>query len=314
MVSARLLRREVAGVHLLLHVGVVFRELDELPLSQQIGPAIAHLSDQEVRLVQPQRRHGGAHAALVVLGEGAVEDGAIGGPDRCAHPLGHLVVAESAQRPELARDVAHRHLARHFARRVPAHPVRDDEDPAVGDHEVVILVPGADHPDIATAGAGYVHADRYATSQWMRSPATPAPPNSNITAPAPHPLPFFSGGGAVCGRLPPGFPPGRAGAAAGAAFAAGGGLDVAGLPAGGTEWGVLSWSRWPFRVPLFTRKFASEPACDGRGAGSNPCIVSLSRSLAPGGAWGAACAPPAGPPPGPGGGPAGAGGAGATSA
>src|SRR3989441_2460552 len=116
----------------------------------------------------------------------------------------------------------------------------------IWDHEVVILVPGADHPDIGTAGAGYVHADRYATSQWM-SPATPAPPNSNITAPAPHPLPFFSGGGAVCGRLPPGFPPGRAGAAragaagtAGAAFAAGGGFDGTGLggvglAAGGTE-------------------------------------------------------------------------------
>src|SRR5207249_2041105 len=91
-----------------------------------------------------------------------------------------------------------------------AHPVRDDEDPAVGDHEVVILVPGADDPDIATAGAGYVHADRYATSQWMRSPATPAtpaPPNSNITAPAPHPLPFFSGGGAVWGVLSTCVPP-----------------------------------------------------------------------------------------------------------
>src|SRR3989442_7554062 len=191
MVSPRLLRREVAGVHLLLHVGVVFRELDELPLSQQIGPAIAHLSDQEVRLVQPQRRHGGAHAALVVLSEGALEDGAIGGPDRRAHPLGHLVVAESAQRPELARDVAHRHLARHFARRVPAHPVRDDEDPPGGDHEGVILVPGADDPDIATAGAGYVYADRYATSQWMRSPPHPPhppPPHKTRHPPRPHPL------------------------------------------------------------------------------------------------------------------------------
>src|SRR3989442_240981 len=188
-----------------------------------------------MRLVEHQRRNSGAHAALVVLGESALKDGAVGGPDRGAHPLGHLVVAESAQRPELAGDVAHRHLTRHFARRVPAHPVRNDEDPAVGDHEVVILVPGADDPDIATAGAGYVHADRYATSQWMRNPATPAPPNSNITPPPPPPLPLFPGGGAVCGRLPPGFPPGRAGAAAGAAFAAGGGLDGAGLAAGGTE-------------------------------------------------------------------------------
>src|SRR2546422_9613323 len=206
-----------------------------------------------MRLVEHQRRNSGAHAALVVLGESALKDGAIGGPDRRAHPLGHLVVAEPAQRPELARDVAHRHLARHFARRVPAHAVRDDKDPAVGDHEVVILVPGADHPDIGTAGAGYVHADRYATSQWM-SPATPAPPNSNITAPAPHPLPFFSGGGAVCGRLPPGFPPGRAGAAragatgtagaAGAAFAAGGGLDGTGLRSEERRVGKECRSRW----------------------------------------------------------------------
>src|SRR3989449_8414908 len=158
-----------------------------------------------MRLVEHQRRNSGAHAALVVLGESALKDGAVGGPDRGAHPLGHLVVAESAQRPELAGDVAHRHLTRHFARRVPAHPVRDDEDPAVGDHAVVILVPGADDPDIGTAGAGYVHAARYVTSQWMIL-ATPAPPNSNITSSAPHPFPYFLGASGICGRFPPGFP------------------------------------------------------------------------------------------------------------
>src|SRR5207249_265079 len=57
-----------------------------------------------------------------------------------------------------------------------------------------------------------------------------------------------------------------------------------------------------------------EPACDGRGTGSSPCMVSLSRSLAPGGAWGAAWGALTA---GPGGGPAGAagaGGAGTTSA
>src|SRR2546421_12998685 len=84
----------------------------------------------------------------VVLGEGALEDGAVRRPDGGAHAVGHLVVAQTLEGPELARDEAHGHFARDFARGVPAHPVRDHEDAPVRDDEEVVLVPRPNDADI----------------------------------------------------------------------------------------------------------------------------------------------------------------------
>ena len=42
----------------------------------------------------------------------------------------------------------HRHLARHLARRVTTHAVGHDENPAVGDHEVAVLIARPDDADV----------------------------------------------------------------------------------------------------------------------------------------------------------------------
>ena len=156
--GAGLVRRQVPGVHLLLDVRVVLGDLGELAVAQQVGAAVAHLADEEARVVEHERRDGGPHAALVVLGERALENRGVGRPDRLAHPFGDLLVAQALQGAELASDEFDRHLARDFARRMPPHPVGHDEDAAIGDHEVVILVPRADNADIGAACAGDVHA------------------------------------------------------------------------------------------------------------------------------------------------------------
>ncbi len=139
-VTARLFRRQVSSVHLLLHVRVVLGELHQLAVPQQVSPAVPHLPHEEAGVVQHERGDGGPHTALVVLGERALKNGAVRGADRRAHPVGHLLVRERVGRAELARHVPHRHFTRDLARRVTAHAIRHDEDAAVGDHDVVVFV------------------------------------------------------------------------------------------------------------------------------------------------------------------------------
>src|SRR6266581_8254194 len=127
---------------------MVLGELAEPVVAQQIPAAVAHLADQEPRLEQSERGDRRSHAPFVMLGERALEDGAVRGPNRDTHALRYLLVAQTAQRIELAGDVAHRHLARHLTRRMTAHAVGDEEDPAVGDHEVAVLIPRPDDADV----------------------------------------------------------------------------------------------------------------------------------------------------------------------
>src|SRR3989449_10562675 len=68
--------------------------------------------------------------------------------DRRAHPIRHLVVRETLQGPELARHEADGHLTRHLTGGVPAHAVRHQKDPAIGDHEKVVLISRADDADV----------------------------------------------------------------------------------------------------------------------------------------------------------------------
>src|SRR2546422_7842049 len=65
----RSLGGQVARVDLFLHVRVVFRELDQVAVPEQVRPAVSHLSDQEARVIEHQRRHRGSHATLVVRSE-----------------------------------------------------------------------------------------------------------------------------------------------------------------------------------------------------------------------------------------------------
>ncbi|HEX5972731.1 MAG TPA: hypothetical protein VFY85_12445, partial [Gemmatimonadaceae bacterium] len=65
----RLLRRQEAGIHLLLHVRVVLRELAEPAVAQQVDARVADLADQVPLLVDDQDRRGRPHPLLVRLRE-----------------------------------------------------------------------------------------------------------------------------------------------------------------------------------------------------------------------------------------------------
>ena len=68
-------------------------------------------------------------------------------------------VVEIRDARELELDDLHGHLARDFARRVAAHAVGDDEQPAIAvrfDGEVV-FVPGPDHAHIRAGGVEQTH-------------------------------------------------------------------------------------------------------------------------------------------------------------
>ena len=66
----------------------------------------------------------------------------------------------AAERPDLVRGDPDRHLTRHLARGVPSHPVGHDEDPAVGEHEIVVFVARSNDADIGTGRTGEVHEIR----------------------------------------------------------------------------------------------------------------------------------------------------------
>ena len=63
-------------------------------VAQQVGPAVAHLADEISPRQQHEHGRGRAHAALVVLGERALEDRVVGRPDR---------LRGSARPPRVAR-------------------------------------------------------------------------------------------------------------------------------------------------------------------------------------------------------------------
>src|SRR5207245_10605654 len=98
---------------------MVLGELDQLTVTVEIRPAVAHLPDEEPRAEQHERRDCGAHAALVVLGARTLENRAVRGPDGGAHPVRHLLVHQALPGPELARPEAPRHLTRPFPPRLP---------------------------------------------------------------------------------------------------------------------------------------------------------------------------------------------------
>ena len=64
-------------------------------VAEQVGPAVSHLADQVAPRQQHQHRGRGAHPPLVLLRQGALEDGVVGGADGGAHPLAGLFVGQA---------------------------------------------------------------------------------------------------------------------------------------------------------------------------------------------------------------------------
>jgi hypothetical protein len=146
-VIACLLRREHTRVHLLLHVGVILRELPERAVAEEIDARIADVSDEIATAVQHQHRGRGAHPLLVRLQQRALIDGHVGVTQRVGNPLA-CVIARVRDPRQLRRDDSHGHVARHFAGSVPAHSIGDDEEPRTRIREQAVLVARPDHPGI----------------------------------------------------------------------------------------------------------------------------------------------------------------------
>jgi len=158
--GAGLLGRQIPGVHLLLHVGVILRELAQPAVAQQIRTAVADLPDQKPRFVQRQRGHGRPHAPFVVLGQCALEDLTVRRSNRRTHPLRDLLIRQAADRVDLLGDDAHRHVTRDFSRRVAPHAIGHDKNPAVGNHAETVLIPRPDDADVGATRGSDVHEAR----------------------------------------------------------------------------------------------------------------------------------------------------------
>ena len=136
---------------------MIFRELAEPAVAQQIGAAVAHLADEKPRLEQCQRGDRRPHSPFVVLGQRALKDRAIRRTDRGAHPLGDLLVGQATDRMDLIGDNPHCHLTGDFARGMSSHAVGNDKNPPVGNHAKTVLVPRPDDAHVGAACGSDVH-------------------------------------------------------------------------------------------------------------------------------------------------------------
>src|SRR5215218_2755763 len=104
--NSRLIWCEQARVNLLLNVRVILRELVKLALSHQVRAAVTHLAYQVTLRQQHQDGRRGAHASLVLLRQGAFENGIVGRADSRSHALTGFFVGEATQRADLLRSDA----------------------------------------------------------------------------------------------------------------------------------------------------------------------------------------------------------------
>jgi hypothetical protein len=110
---------------------MIFGQLPHLAIAHEINPGVTDVADEISGLRQKQRGDGTAHSQLVAFCSCSLVNGSI----RIAESTGDFFVCvgslEIIEVGELVAYHLDRHLARDFARRVPTHPVRDYEQPAV---------------------------------------------------------------------------------------------------------------------------------------------------------------------------------------
>ena len=68
-------------VHPLLDQGMVLRQLDDPPVAHQVGPAVAHVSDEDVGRTDNEGDDGRPHAVQALVGLALLQDGLIRGLD-----------------------------------------------------------------------------------------------------------------------------------------------------------------------------------------------------------------------------------------
>ena len=151
-VAAGLVGRDHAALDLLVHPGVVARELGELAVAPEVDAAVPHVADVGDVAVHEHRGHGGGHALVFRLLPGGLEHLAVGVADRGLQPVavvgdvlveaegpGDLLVAPG-EADELV-DRVHRDLGGDLPRGVAAHAVGHHEELLLGVQEERVLVP-----------------------------------------------------------------------------------------------------------------------------------------------------------------------------
>jgi hypothetical protein len=149
--ARRLCWGDQARVELLLQQRMVARQALQLSATQAVNPRVAHVAHHQVAAGHHQHHQRGAHAAVLRVAVGRVEDGAVGLVHRAAHGLSQLPRGGGgvAGQPLHHRrtDQGRGHAGGDFAGVVAAH--------AVGQHRH--LGPGVQRDRILVVGSRPTH-------------------------------------------------------------------------------------------------------------------------------------------------------------
>ena len=166
--AAGLVGRDHPALDLLVHPGVVARELGEHSLAEEVDPAVSHVAEVGHVAVHQHRRHRSGHPLVLGLLPGGLEHLAVRVADRGLQAVavvgdalveaegpGDLLVA-AGETDELV-DRVHRDLGGHLPGRVAAHAVGHHEQLLLGVQEQAVLVPFSLPADVADGLVGDLH-------------------------------------------------------------------------------------------------------------------------------------------------------------
>jgi hypothetical protein len=168
-VRASLIGREVPRVDLLLDVGVVLRDLQQILVAQNVRATVTDLPDEISRPVDHHRRSRRPHPPLVLLHERALEDLSVGIDDGLLDDFCRLGIGAAGHAFQGLRHDPHRHLARHLAGGVSPHAIGHDEHPMIRDHEVAVFVARAHDTDVGAPRTGESDSVSHVTERPPRS-------------------------------------------------------------------------------------------------------------------------------------------------
>ena len=159
-----LLRRDQAGVQLLLQERMVACELLHAAAAQAVAARVAHMPQHHMRAAEHGCHQRGAHAGPLVLRLGSAVDGAVGGFNAGLQRLGQLLrgQVQRAGQPvhpggQLGAHAGGGHVGRHFARVVAAHAVGQQGGAVLRVQAGRVFVVGAHPPGVGAAAVFVVH-------------------------------------------------------------------------------------------------------------------------------------------------------------
>ena len=156
-VRGSVFRRELSAPDMFFDQGVILRELEQGTIAEQIGPAVAHVSETQARgRTGRDAKHdeSGAHAAQVWMLDRVFADGMVGGLDELAQldlspglpSLRKVACAGMASDP--FRNGLHRQSTGHVSSRMPSHAIGHDPEADIIQHSKRVLIGSPDPPNI----------------------------------------------------------------------------------------------------------------------------------------------------------------------